>query len=65
MLSNQVSIWYYKNEKCEIEPIGPLEFIEPGKSIPFTEEWWLVDYAYPKDKKANISEILTIVRNLK
>lgn len=64
ILSNQVSIWYYKNEKCEIEPIGPLEFIEPGKSISFTEEWWLLDYAYPKDKKANLFELLSLINDL-
>nr|WP_299344112.1 hypothetical protein [Allomuricauda sp.] len=64
MLSNQVSIWYYKNEKCEIEPIGPLEFIQPGQQISFTEKWWLLDYTYPEDKKANLPELLTLIKNL-
>lgn len=64
MLSTQVSIWYYKDEKCEIEPVGPLEFIAPGKSISFTEEWWLMDYQYPADKKVDLKEIKGIINDL-
>ena len=65
ILSNQVSIWYYKNEKCEIEPIGPIETILPGEIASFTEDWWLQNYTYPKDKKINLNEIKTIINTLK
>ncbi len=64
LIGNQVSIWYYKEEKCEIEPIGPIESIKPGKTASFTEDWWLLDYKYPEDKKINISEINKIIKQL-
>jgi hypothetical protein len=64
VLSNQVSIWYFKEEKCEIEPIGPLESIQPGKTVSFTEDWWLMDYKYPTDKTINLNEITTIINSL-
>lgn len=65
VLSNQVSIWYYKEEKCEIEPIGPLETILPGKTVSYTEDWWLMEHKYPEDKKTNLTEINEIIRKLK
>jgi hypothetical protein len=64
VLSNQVSIWYYKEEKCEIEPIGPLESIQPGKTVSFTEDWWLMDYKYPTDKNLNLNKITTLINSL-
>jgi hypothetical protein len=64
-LSNQVSIWYYKEEKCEIEPIGPLETILPGKTVSYTEDWWLMEHQYPEDKKTNLTEINEILTMLK
>ena len=64
MLSNQVSIWYYKDEKCEIEPIGPLETILPGEIASFTEDWWLMENEYPKDKKLDLNKIKTIIKSL-
>jgi len=42
-----ISIWYYKEQMCELEPIGPREEIAPGKSASFTEDWWLLPYDYP------------------
>jgi hypothetical protein len=42
-----ISIWYYKNEMCELEPIGPREILAPGASASFTEEWSLKPYAFP------------------
>ena len=47
-----ISIWYYKDEKCELEPIGPRERIEPGASASFTEEWHLTPFAFPADRSA-------------
>ena len=61
MTGATVSIWYHSEGVCEIEPIGPWEWIEPGKSISFTENWYLMDYSYPADKTANLEEIRKIV----
>ncbi len=43
-----ISIWYYKDMMCELEPIGPMEKIAPGESAAFTEEWWLIPHKFPK-----------------
>ena len=43
-----ISIYYYKDIMCELEPIGPREKIEPGHSASFTEDWWLIPYDYPE-----------------
>lgn len=48
-----ISIWYYKDVMCELEPIGPREDIQPGQSVSFTEQWWLIQYEFPK-KPADI-----------
>ena len=42
-----VSIWYYKDKMCELEPIGPMEKILPGQSVSFTEEWRIIPYKFP------------------
>lgn len=42
-----ISIWYHKNEQCELEPIGPREILAPGASARYTEEWELKPYAFP------------------
>jgi len=53
-----ISIWYYKNIMCELEPIGPREDIQPGQSVSFTEQWWLIPYTFPgRAVKANTDEI--------
>ena len=44
-----ISIWYYQDQMCELEPIGPKENILPGGEASFTEDWWLLPYTYPKD----------------
>ena len=64
MTGATVSIWYNKEGICEIEPIGPWEWIEPGKSISFTENWYLMDYEYPVNKNADLNEIKKIVEKL-
>lgn len=43
-----ISIWYFKDLMCELEPIGPREKLAPGESASFTEEWWLLPYRYPE-----------------
>ena len=50
MAAYTISIWYYKDLMCELEPIGPLERIAPGSSASFTEEWWLVPYPFPDQR---------------
>ncbi len=54
---NTVSIWYNKDLQCEIEPMGPMEIIEPGREASFTEHWYLFDYKYPDDRKADLEDI--------
>lgn len=44
-----ISIWYFKDELCELEPIGPRTAIEPGKTASFTEDWWIVPQKFPAD----------------
>jgi hypothetical protein len=55
------SVYYFREERCEIEPIGPMENIEPGHEVSFTEKWYLFDYSYPKDKQTNLAELLNII----
>ena len=62
MAGNSVSIWYKEDLVCEIEPIGPWETIEPGKSASFTEDWWLFDYAYPEDKRVELGDLQAFIR---
>lgn len=42
------AIYYYKEQMCELEPIGPREEIAPGGEAAFTEDWWLLPYEYPE-----------------
>lgn len=65
MAANNVSIWYYKNEMCEIEPIGPKELLEPGDEFSFTEEWWLLpwNFEHLKNKK-NPDDVIDIIKAL-
>ena len=62
MTGATVSIWYNQEGICEIEPIGPWEWIDPGKSISFTEHWYLMDYEYPEDKNADLDEIISVIK---
>lgn len=59
------SVYYLKEELCEIEPIGPMESIAPGKEISFTERWFLIDYQYPKEKKTDLKDLLSIINQFK
>jgi hypothetical protein len=42
-----ISIWYFEDKMCELEPIGPAENLSPGQSASFTEAWWLLPYRFP------------------
>lgn len=54
-------IWYNKEEMCEIEPIAPRETIRPGKSVSFTEDWWLFPYPYPPDRNVDLKALAAFV----
>ncbi|MCE5252504.1 hypothetical protein LLG96_20065 [bacterium] len=56
-----ISLWYNKEEMCELEPIGPTEFLKPGQSASFTEDWWLFPYDYPADKTADLAALKDFV----
>lgn len=55
------AIFYYKDIMCELEPIGPRETIKPGGEASFTEDWWLIPYTYPSDKKVDLEALTEIV----
>jgi hypothetical protein len=61
MTATNTSIWYNETRMVEIEPMSPWEWIEPGKSNSFTEDWFLYEYKFPKNRRdfnaANIKEI--------
>ncbi len=53
-----MSIWYPDRPMCELEPIGPREKLAPGRSASFTETWWLLPQAFPKDgQHVNIKNV--------
>lgn len=62
MAAPTVSIWYNKDIMCEIEPLGPVEILEPGEAASFTEHWYLYDYDYPSDRTADLEEITQIIK---
>ena len=63
MAAFTISIWYYKNQMCELEPIGPRERIAPGESSSFTEEWWLLPWKFPEQRNAvDLSAVEQLVR---
>ncbi len=46
-----LSIWYPKRDwvpACELEPIGPMEILQPGQKASFTENWYLLPNSFPK-----------------
>lgn len=62
MAAITISIYYYKDRFCELEPIGPMENIAPGKSASFTEEWWLVPYKFPgQGENVDLDEVAQMV----
>ena len=53
-----MSIWYPDRPMCELEPIGPREKLAPGRSASFTETWWLLPQAFPKNgHQVDIKEV--------
>lgn len=64
LAANNASIWYsskqntnlwpYEEQVVEIEPIGPLEFLAPGAEASFAEDWWLLPFDYPGDRRVDL-----------
>ena len=55
---------FYNKKFIELEPIGPLETIKPGKSVSYTENWWLLPYKFPRKRKSISPEVVAdIVQN--
>ncbi|HEY3321485.1 MAG TPA: hypothetical protein VGP72_13520 [Planctomycetota bacterium] len=62
MAAITVSIWYFKDLMCELEPIGPQEKLKPGQSASYTEDWWLLPSAFPKNgASVDLKELTGIV----
>lgn len=59
-----ISIWYFQDKMCELEPIGPRETLAPGQSASFTEEWWLLPHAFPGKTDVDLKAISGIVERL-
>jgi hypothetical protein len=49
----------------ELEPIGPRERLQPGKSASFTEEWWLAEMKYPENSEADLNALKAVMEQLK
>lgn len=65
MTAATASIWQFEDRIYEIEPYGPLERVEPGQSISFTENWDLIEYPFPEDKLADLKSIRKTTSTLK
>lgn len=63
--NSTASIYYLREQFCEIEPIGPMELIQPGEEASFTEVWYLLEYPYPVDKNTDLQAIKKIIKKLK
>lgn len=63
-IAASTACFYYRDLMCEVEPIGPMETIEPGQEASFTEYWYLFDYPYPNDKPADLKNIQNKINRL-
>jgi hypothetical protein len=58
-----ISLWYYQDLVCELEPIGPLEVLARGESASFTEEWWLLPCPFPAQRDAlDLAAVQGVIR---
>lgn len=62
MAANTVVIWYYRDQMCELEPLGPRETIQPGGSASYTEDWRLLPYTYPGAEQVDCAGIRELVK---
>lgn len=65
MTAATTSIWQTENKIYEIEPYGPMELVQAGESISFTEYWYLEDYQFPTDMLPDLGEIRRKVKQYK
>ena len=61
LASNNMSFWYNEEEMCEVEPLGPLEVIQPSYEASFTETWYNMEYDYPGRTAVKSSDIRKII----
>lgn len=62
--SNNMSFWYNDDLMCEVEPMGPLEILEPGQEASFTETWYTIEYPYPGQIPLKAEEVRKIINVL-
>jgi hypothetical protein len=59
-----ISIWYDRDVRCELEPIGPMEKLAPGAAASFTEEWELKAFPFPKTgERADIQQVAAAAKS--
>ena len=59
--ANNMSFWYNEDIMCEVEPIGPVEKLQPGESASFTEKWQLFEFYYRAEAAVDTSEIRKLI----
>lgn len=60
-----ISLWYFADHVCELEPIGPRKVLEPGQSASFTETWHLAPYPFPEPRAdVDIHRVSEVARGL-
>ena len=63
--ANNLSVWYNQHEMCELEPIGPLEYLKPDQESSFTEEWFLLPFDYHNFKThLNVAKLREVIKGL-
>lgn len=65
MTTAPLSIFYKTDILAELEPIGPWEWIKPNGKSSFSETWHLLPSKYPENKEVDITDMESIVNNLK
>jgi len=65
MAAITISIYYLKDIVCELEPIGPKEIIMPGESVSFTEDWQLVPFDFPSDRRVDPIRIRNLAEKIR
>ncbi len=58
-----ISLWYFKDFVCELEPIGPMEILEPGAQASFIENWWIAPFSFPEKRSEVDVQAVTEVAN--
>ncbi len=59
-----LSVWHPQKDRipaCELEPIGPMEILEPGQRASFTVQWWLFERPFPSEGKIDPKAIASVV----